>query len=224
MAKILYVDDDTSYLKLVKMFLEHEGFNVITENCSMNTLDILSEHNDFELVILDVMMPDKDGHHLCREIKREFNIPILMLTALGNAQSEAFGIDNGADDYIAKPFTHEIFAARVKALLRRNRNNISKAVLDEGIELDEVSRKITIGEASAFVTVKEERLLKYLIMNKGVVLPREKILNHVWGWDYYGDPRTLDTHIKALRSKLGNKGKNIVTIRGTGYSYRSTKE
>ena len=224
MGKILYVDDDTSYLKLVKLFLEREGFFIVTEEDSIVTIDILREENNFDLVILDAMMPDIDGFELCREIKKEFNIPILMLTALADSQNEVYGIDNGADEYISKPFKHEVFVARIKALLRRNSNNIEKAILDENIVLDEALGEVAVNGQKKTITPKEIKLLKYLIINKDLVLEREKLLNHVWGWDYYGDPRTIDTHIKSLRAKLGDKGENIITIRGVGYSYRSGKQ
>jgi len=222
MAKILYVDDDLSYLKLVKLFLEREAFDVVTENRPTEVIDILRVNNDFNLVILDAMMPDIDGYELCRDIKKEFSIPILMLTALADTEHEVFGIDNGADEYISKPFKHEVFVARIKALLRRTSNNVSKVILDEGIELDETIGIMSIGNVETAITPKEVQLLKYMIINKGLVLTREALLNHVWGWDYYGDPRTIDTHIKSLRSKLKEKGGNIMTIRGVGYSYRSS--
>ena len=221
MAKILYADDDLSYLKLVKMFLSREDMEVITESDSLKVFDVLCTEEDIDLVILDVMMPEKDGYELCRDIKKEFNAPILMLTALGDTQNEVFGIDNGADEYISKPFKHEVFVARVKALLRAHKGNVTRPLLDEGIEIDEVLNKAIIDNLEVNITLKEIKLLKYLLANKGMVLSRDKLLNHVWGWDYYGDPRTLDTHIKSLRSKIGSKGKKIVTIRGVGYSYRS---
>jgi len=221
MAKILYADDDLSYLKLVKMFLSREGMEVFTESDSLKVFDVLCTEDDIDLVILDVMMPEKDGYELCRDIKKEFNVPILMLTALGDTQNEVFGIDNGADEYISKPFKHEVFVARVKALLRAHKGNVTRPLLDEGIEIDEVLNKAIIDNIEVNITLKEIKLLKYLLANKGMVLSRDKLLNHVWGWDYYGDPRTLDTHIKSLRSKIGSKGKKIVTIRGVGYSYRS---
>ena len=221
MAKILYADDDLSYLKLVKMFLSREGMEVFTESDSLKVFDVLCTEDDIDLVILDVMMPEKDGYELCRDIKKEFNAPILMLTALGDTQNEVFGIDNGADEYISKPFKHEVFVARVKALLRAHKGNVTRPLLDEGIEIDEVLNKAIIDNIEVNITLKEIKLLKYLLANKGMVLSRDKLLNHVWGWDYYGDPRTLDTHIKSLRSKIGSKGKKIVTIRGVGYSYRS---
>jgi len=223
MAKILYADDDLSYLKLVRMFLSREGMDVITESDSLKVFDVLCTEDDIDLVILDVMMPEKDGYELCRDIKKEFNVPILMLTALGDTQNEVFGIDNGADEYISKPFKHEVFVARVKALLRAHKGNVTMTLLDEGIEIDEVLNKAIIDNVEVSITLKEIQLLKYLIANKGMVLSRDKLLNHIWGWDYYGDPRTLDTHIKSLRSKIGSKGKNIVTVRGVGYSYRSNK-
>lgn len=220
MTKIMYVDDDVSYLNLVKMFLTHQGFSVVTLSNSLDALDTLKEQSDIDLVILDVMMPQIDGFELCQKIKDEFNLPILMLTALNDSVNEVYGIDIGADEYISKPFKHEIFIARINALLRRTKNQDKKTLLDEGVVLDEVACKVTAGGTEVTLTKKEITLLKYIILNKEQVLDREKILNNVWGWDYYGDPRTVDTHIKTLRGKLGDFGKSIVTVRGVGYSYR----
>ncbi len=222
MVKIMYVDDDVSYLNLVKMFLTRQGFDVVALSVSLDTMDTLKEQNDIDLVILDAMMPDINGFELCRSIKDEFNIPILMLTALRDVDNEVFGIDNGADEYIAKLFKHEVFVSRINALLRRWKNQDKKVLLDAGLILDEVQCKAIIDDFEAILTKKEITLLKYLVLNKNKVLQREALLNNIWGWDYYGDPRTIDTHIKSLRAKLGEFGKNIVTIRGVGYSYKGT--
>lgn len=218
--KILYADDDENYRRLVKIFLEKESYRVVTANDGLQVIDLLCVQKDIDLVILDVMMPELDGWETCREIRKAWDIPILMLTALDDINSEVFGIENGADDYVAKPFSHEILMARVKALLRRTRRSKLKKIADEGMELDETKNSVHINDSVICLTPKEFELLKFLVFNKGLVLYREKILDNVWGYDYFGDPRTVDTHIKSLRSKLGKEGTRIITVRNKGYSYR----
>jgi len=219
MTNILCIDDDKSYLKLIKLFLEREGFNVITESNQALTEEILC-NTAIDLVVLDVMVPGRNGFNVCRDIKKSFNIPIVLLTALDDDINEITGMDIGADDYIAKPFKHDVFIARIKSHLRKNGNQTSTYPLDDGLDINELQGVLITAKAQVHITPMEAKLIKYMIKNKNQVLPRETLLTHVWGWDYYGDPRTLDTHIKSLRSKTSLLKDRIITVRGTGYCYR----
>lgn len=219
-GKIIYADDEADYRRLVKIFLENEKYQVLTANDGMQVLDVMGLEQDIDLVILDVMMPKMDGWQTCREIRKIHDVPILMLTALDDVKSEVFGIENGADDYIAKPFSHEVLVARVKALLRRTKRKVQNQLKDEGMQFDETISSVYMDGREISLTPKEYELLKYLVINKGLVVVREKILDKVWGFDYYGDPRTVDTHIKSLRAKLGEGGRRITTVRNKGYCYR----
>ena len=221
--KILYADDEKNYRKMIKIFLEKEHYEVLTAGDGLQVLELLNLHKDITLIILDVMMPKFDGWKTCREIRKQSDVPILMLTALDNTDNEVFGIDNGADDYIAKPFTHKIFIARIKALLRRSQKNKLTRFKDEGMEFDETTNSIYINGNTIPLTPKEYELLKCLVINKGLVLSRDKLLDKVWNYDYFGDPRTVDTHIKSLRAKLGPAGSRITTLRNKGYCYRGVK-
>jgi two-component system, OmpR family, response regulator ResD len=218
-AKIVYADDEVRFHKLVKMFLREEKYEIETFTNGMDVIDYLSSHNDVDLVLLDVMMPELDGWETCKEIQQNFQIPVLMITALDDENSEVHGMDLGADDYISKPFSREILAARVRAILRRTKKKEIRELEDEGIFLMESLNSIRIKNREINLTPKEYELLKYLITNKKIVLSRNSILNHVWGMDYYGDPRTVDTHIKSLRAKMESEGNRIKTIRNKGYSY-----
>jgi two-component system, OmpR family, response regulator ResD len=218
-AKIVYADDEVRFHKLVKMFLREDNYDIETFTNGMDVIDYLSSHNDVDLVVLDVMMPELDGWETCKEIQQNFQIPVLMITALDDENSEVHGMDLGADDYISKPFSKEILAARVRAILRRTKKQETINLGDEGISLVETLNSIRIENKEISLTPKEYDLLKYLILNKKIVLSRDTILNHVWGMDYYGDPRTVDTHIKSLRAKLETRGNRIKTIRNKGYSY-----
>ena len=221
--KILYADDEKNYRKMIKMFLEKEHYEVFTAGDGLQVLELLNLYKDIALIILDVMMPKLDGWKTCREIRKQSDVPILMLTALDNADNEAFGIDNGADDYIAKPFTHKIFMARIKALLRRSQKNKLNRFKDEGMEFNETKNSIHINDIVISLTPKEYELLKCLVLNKNLVLSRTKLLDKVWSYDYFGDPRTVDTHIKSLRAKLGPAGSRITTLRNKGYCYTGVK-
>jgi DNA-binding response OmpR family regulator len=222
-AKIVYADDEIRFHKLVKIFLRKENYEIVTFSNGLDVIDYLSSHKDVDLVLLDVMMPGLNGWETCREIMKNFQIPVLLITALDDEHSEVFGMNLGADDYIRKPFSKEILSARVRALLRRNRNRETRDLEDEGIMMIESLNSIKMENKNVNLTPKEYELLKYLIINKKIVLSRDSILNHVWGMDYYGDPRTVDTHIKSLRAKLGPKGTRIKTIRNKGYSYWGVK-
>ncbi|MDC7219478.1 MAG: response regulator transcription factor [Spirochaetales bacterium] len=217
--KILYADDEVRFHKLLKIFLADEDYEIHCFSRGDDLLDYLYD-NKADLVLLDIMMPGLDGYETCRAIRQEYRLPIIMLTALDDEAHEIRGIDSGADDYLSKPFTADLLKARIRGVLRRvKREEISKTRLS-GILFDDVESSFDAGEGPVSLSPKEFELLKYLVMNESQILTREQLLNHVWGFDYYGDPRTLDTHIKTLRARLGAKSDRIKTIRGKGYSYR----
>lgn len=218
--KILVVDDESRMRKLVRDFLEREGYAVIEAGDGMEAMDIFYEEKDIALVILDVMMPKMDGWQTCREIRRESKVPIIMLTARGEERDELQGFKLGVDEYISKPFSPKILVARVSAILRRTNALASDEVLTaDGIEIDKAAHMVKIDGKSVDLSYKEFELLTYFVENKGIALSREKILNNVWNYDYFGDARTIDTHVKKLRSKLGDKGDHIKTIWGMGYKF-----
>ncbi|WP_333781236.1 response regulator transcription factor [Oceanirhabdus sp. W0125-5] len=223
LGKILYADDEANYRRLIKMFLERADYEVITVSDGKEAIDILNNKNDIDLVILDVMMPKFNGWQACHVIREKSNIPIIMLTALGDATNEVYGIEKGADDYIAKPFSQEVLIARVGGLLRRVRKNKQEQFNDEGMAFEESTNSVYIDNNKITLRPKEYELLMCLVLNKSIVLSREQILDNVWGYDYFGDPRTVDTHIKSLRSKLGDEGKRIKTLRNKGYCYRGVE-
>ncbi len=196
-TKILYADDEAHYRRLVKMFLEESGYDVVTAENGEEALEIIHDDKDIQLVILDVMMPVMDGWVTCKSIRKISHVPILMLTALDDVNSEVFGIENGADDYISKPFSHELFIARVKGLLRRLQTIEKDQLSGEHFKLDETNNSVIINEEEIPLRPKEFELLKALLLNKNKVLSRDQILDLVWGFDYYGDRRTVDTHIKS---------------------------
>lgn len=224
MLKIIYADDEIKYRNLVKMFLVSKGYLVLLAENGQEAVDLVLENPDTDLVILDLMMPVMDGFEACKIINTEFSIPVLMLTALGSLKDEIYGINYGADDYIAKPFSLELLQVRVEALVRRNLKNVKRAEKKEGIEFNEINNSVIIKDETISLTLKEFELFKYLFLNKGIILSRYKILDMIWGYDYEGDPRTVDTHIKSLRYKLGVYGEQIITIRTKGYSYKGEKE
>ena len=218
--KILVVDDESRMRKLVRDFLEREGYAVIEAGDGMEAMDIFYEEKDIALVILDVMMPKMDGWQTCREIRRESKVPIIMLTARGEERDELQGFKLGVDEYISKPFSPKILVARVSAILRRTNALASDEVLTaDGIEIDKAAHMVKIDGKNVDLSYKEFELLTYFVENKGIALSREKILNNVWNYDYFGDARTIDTHVKKLRSKLGDKGDHIKTIWGMGYKF-----
>ena len=218
--KILVVDDESRMRKLVKDFLVKGGYDVLEASNGEEALDIFVEDKDISLVILDVMMPKMDGWEACREIRGLSDVPIIMLTAKSDERDELLGFDLGVDEYISKPFSPKILVARVEAILRRTSNTGQEELLKAGdIELDIVGHTVKVHDKTIELSYKEFELLNYFVVNQGVALSREKILNNVWNYDYFGDARTIDTHVKKLRSKLGDCGDYIKTIWGMGYKF-----
>lgn len=219
-CKILVVDDESRMRKLVRDFLVKKDFEVLEAGDGEEALDIFYATKDIALLILDVMMPKMDGWEVCREIRRDSKVPIIMLTARGDERDELLGFELGVDEYIAKPFSPKILVARVEAILRRaNICGNSDVLSAGGIEVNKASHIATIDGQSMELSYKEFELLTYFLENQGIALSREKILNSVWNYDYFGDARTIDTHVKKLRSKLGDKGEYIKTIWGMGYKF-----
>ena len=220
--KILVVDDESRMRKLVRDFLVKKDYQVVEAADGQEALDIFYEQNDISLVILDVMMPKLDGKEVLKEIREYSKVPVIMLTAKGDERDELSGFELGADEYISKPFSPKILVARVDALLRRS-NLISDEEKIEmgGIVLDKAAHKVSVDGADIELSFKEFELLAYFMENQGIALSREKILNHVWNYDYFGDARTIDTHVKKLRSKMGDKGDLIKTIWGMGYKFEA---
>ena len=216
---ILVVDDEQRMRKLVKDFLVKQDFKVLEAADGEEAIDIFLENKDIVLVILDVMMPKMDGWQTCREIRQYSKVPIIMLTARGEETDELRGFELGVDEYIAKPFSPKILVARVQALLRRA-NAASEETLEYGgIVLNRSAHEVLIDGEKIDLSFKEFELLTYFMENKDIALSRERILNHVWDYDYFGDARTIDTHVKKLRSKMGEKGSYIKTIWGMGYKF-----
>lgn len=218
--KVLMVDDESRMRKLVSDFLTRKGYIVIEAGDGEEALDRFYADKDISLVILDVMMPKMNGWDVCREIRKNFKVPIIMLTAKSDESSELNGFECGADEYIAKPFSPKILTARVDALIRRSYSIDSSEVTDVGgIIIDKAAHIVKIDGQEIDLSFKEFELLTYFVDNKGLALSREKILNNVWNYDYFGDARTIDTHVKKLRKKLGDKGDYIKTIWGMGYKF-----
>ncbi len=217
--KVLVVDDESRMRKLVKDFLQRENFEVLEAGDGSEALDVFFADQEIALVILDVMMPKMDGWQVCREIRAYSKVPIIMLTARGDEKDELQGFELGVDEYISKPFSPKILVARVEAILRRTKKSPEAEEILEagGIRMDKAAHMVEIGGKSVDLSYKEFELLAYFMENKGIALSREKILNNVWNYDYFGDARTIDTHVKKLRSKLGEKGELIKTIWGMGY-------
>ena len=218
--KILVVDDESRMRKLVKDFLVREGYVVLEAGDGMEAMDLFYEDKDIALVILDVMMPKMDGWQVCREIREHSQVPIIMVTARAEERDELQGFELGVDEYISKPFSPKILVARVEAILRRTMGADKNDQLSSGgIEIDKAAQQVTIDGKGLELSYKEFELLVYFMENQGIALSREKILNNVWNYDYFGDARTIDTHVKKLRSKLGEKGDYIKTIWGMGYKF-----
>ena len=214
------VDDESRMRKLVSDFLTRKGYIVIEAGDGEEALDRFYADKDISLVILDVMMPKMNGWDVCREIRKNSKVPIIMLTAKSDESSESNGFECGADEYIAKPFSPKILTARVDALIRRSYSIDSSEVTDVGgIIIDKAAHIVKIDGQEIDLSFKEFELLTYFVDNKGLALSREKILNNVWNYDYFGDARTIDTHVKKLRKKLGDKGDYIKTIWGMGYKF-----
>ena len=217
--KILVVDDEARMRKLLKDFLTTNNYEVLEAENGQKALEVFNLNPDLNLIILDIMMPVLDGWSTLREIRKTSKIPVIMLTARGEERDELFGFELGVDEYISKPFSPKILVARVDALLKRCYPSSDMVTSYDGIVIDSDAHIVTIDGQNADLSMKEFELLKFLIDNKGSALSREKILNHVWNYDYYGDSRTIDSHIKKIRKKLGKKGEHIQTIRGLGYKF-----
>ena len=217
--QILVVDDESRMRKLVKDFLQREGYSVLEAGDGMEAMDIFYEQK-IDLVILDVMMPRMDGWQTCREIRRDSTVPIIMLTARSEERDELQGFELGVDEYISKPISPKILVARVGALLKRIYGTDAEEKMEAGgIELDKAAHQVQVDGKSIDLSYKEFELLTYFLENQGIALSREKILNNVWNYDYFGDARTIDTHVKKLRNKMGDKGNYITTIWGMGYKF-----
>ena len=218
--KILVVDDESRMRKLVKDFLVKKDYVVIEAADGEEALDIFYEQNDINMILLDVMMPKLDGWQVCREIRKESKVPIIMLTAKSEEQDELLGFELGVDEYITKPFNPKILVARVDAILRRTNSLDMESSLSAGnIEVDKAAHVVKVCGEIVELSYKEFELLLYFIENQGIALSREKILNNVWNYDYFGDARTIDTHVKKLRAKLGPDADYIKTIWGMGYKF-----
>ena len=218
--KILVVDDESRMRKLVTDFLTKKNFQVLEAGNGEEAMDIFYEEKDIALIILDVMMPKMDGWEVCREIRKNSKVPIIMLTARSDERDELLGFDLGVDEYISKPFSPKILVARVEAILRRTgQNNPEDVISAGGIVIDKAAHLATVDGKPMELSFKEFELLTYFLENQGIALSREKILNSVWNYDYFGDARTIDTHVKKLRSKMGDKGEYIKTVWGMGYKF-----
>lgn len=222
-VKILIADDEARMRKLVSDFLKREGYSVMEAEDGKRALELFYSEQNFDLVILDVMMPELDGWSVCRKIRESSQIPIIMLTARSEEADELLGFNLGADEYITKPFSPMILVARVKALLRRLSNGKRDVKLYDGLKIDETGHVVYVDEKIVDLSPKEFELLVYFTDNEGIALSREQILNSVWDYDYFGDARTVDTHVKKLRLKLGDKGDYIQTVRGLGYKFEVKK-
>lgn len=217
--RILIADDESRIRDIVKDFLEMEGYEVLSASDGQEALDLFYENKDLSLMILDVMMPKINGWDVCKEVRETSEIPVILLTALDHERDELRGFESGADDYIAKPFRPKVLMARVQALLRRAEETERVLLTAGDVVLDPSAHTVTVSGKSVDLSTKEYELLKYFMENRQIALSREKILNHVWEYDYFGDDRTIDTHVKKLRSKLGEAGKHIVTVWGVGYKF-----
>ena len=218
--KILVVDDESRMRKLVKDFLAKSNYEVVEAADGAEAVDIFFENNDISLIILDVMMPKMDGWQVCKEIREYSKVPIIMLTAKSDERDELLGFELGVDEYISKPFSPKILVARVEAILRRTSRSSADDILEAGgILVNKAAHSVSVDGEPVELSYKEFELLTYFMENKGLALSREKILNSVWNYDYFGDARTIDTHVKKLRSKLGKKGDLIKTIWGMGYKF-----
>ncbi len=222
MAHILIVDDEVNIRKVVREYAEFEGYEVTEAENGMEAVTLCHD-NDYDLIIMDVMMPRLDGYSACKEIHKSKNIPVIMLSARGEEYDKLFGFEIGVDDYVVKPFSPKELMARVKVVLKRNTKVADAAQPDkyvfEGLEVDISGREVYVNGEKASMTPKEYDLLFYLVRNKNIALSRDKLLEEVWGYDFFGDDRTVDTHIKMLRNSLGEYRKFIVTLRGMGYKF-----
>lgn len=221
---ILVVDDESRMRKLIKDFLMQKGFSILEAGDGEEALKVYEENeNKIKLILLDVMMPKLDGWSVLRQIRQTSKVPIIMLTARGEEQDELFGFELGVDEYISKPFSPKILVARVEAILKRTMGDTKQLKNYGGIVIDPEGRTVSVDGKIVEMSLREYELLKYLVDNENIALSRDKILNNVWNYDYYGDSRTIDSHIKKIRHKLGKKGKYIETMRGVGYKFEVKK-
>ena len=216
---ILIVDDEEAIRTMVRRFLEKASFDVLEAENGKKALEIFKNRKDIELVLLDLMMPEMDGYEVCKEIRKDSTVPIVMLTAKDTEVDELKGFSIGADEYVTKPFSPKILIARIESILRRMDNINNEIIEYKGIILDPVRREVTVDEKQVYLSLKEFELLEYFMKNKGIALEKEKILNNVWNYDYLGDSRTIDTHVKTLRNKLEEKRELIKTVWGVGYKF-----
>ena len=217
---ILIVDDEQRMRKLIKDFLVAKGYSILEAEDGEKALEVFENNkNKISLILLDVMMPKLDGWSVLRQIRQESKVPIIMLTARGEEQDELFGFELGVDEYISKPFSPKVLVARVEAILRRTNKDQKEVKNYDGIEIDKEGRTVKVDGKPIELSLREYELLVYLVDNENIALSRDKILNNVWNYDYYGDSRTIDSHIKKIRHKLGKKGKYIKTMRGVGYKF-----
>ena len=224
-CKILVIDDESRMRKLVRDFLTKNGYEVLEASNGEEAMEVFYEEKNIDLLILDVMMPKMDGWEVCREIRKTSKVPIIMLTAKADERDELLGFELGVDEYITKPFSPKILVARVEAILRRINVNNDDGVISVGdIVMDKNAHEVSVGGKQIELSYKEFELLAYIIDKQGIALSRERILNNVRNYDYFGDARTIDTHVKKLRSKMGEHGKYIKTIWGMGYKFEVTKE
>lgn len=223
-AYILVVDDESRMRKLLKDFLSNKGYEILEAEDGEKAIEVYEENKSkIKLILLDVMMPKLDGWSVLRKIRQDSNLPVIMLTARGEEQDELFGFELGVDEYISKPFSPKILVARVDAILKRVYGNIKEVKDYDGITIDQEGRTVKVDGKTIDLSLREYELLKYLLDNENIALSRDKILNNVWNYDYYGDSRTIDSHIKKIRHKLGKRGKYIETIRGIGYKFEIKK-
>ena len=217
---ILIVDDESRMRKLIKDFLTAKGYGILEAEDGEKALQVFEENSEkIDLILLDVMMPKLDGWSVLRQIRQTSIVPIIMLTARGEEQDELFGFELGVDEYISKPFSPKILVARVEAILKRTQGDTKEVKDYGGIEIDKEGRTVTVDGKVLELSLREYELLVYLVENENIALSRDKILNNVWNYDYYGDSRTIDSHIKKIRHKLGKRGKYIKTMRGVGYKF-----
>ena len=217
---VLIVDDESRMRKLIKDFLVIKNYKILEAEDGEKAIEVFEENKEkIAIVLLDVMMPKVDGWTVLRTIRQDSKVPVIMLTARGEEQDELFGFELGVDEYISKPFSPKVLVARIKAILKRTNTKEKEPKNFDGIVIDEAGRTVSVDGKTIELSLREYELLKYLLDNENVALSRDKILNNVWNYDYYGDSRTIDSHIKKIRHKLGKKGKYIKTIRGIGYKF-----
>lgn len=221
--KILIAEDDNIFRDLVCDIAKNEGYIVVEACNGKEAIDIFFSSNDIDLVILDIMMPIYDGWEVLKEIREYSDVPVIMLTALGDEKHEVLGLKKGADDYITKPFSYEVFIARLNNIVKKIKKECSNEIIAGKIKIEQETHKVTVDNLDVKLNPKEYNLLNYFVKNINAVLTREQILNKVWGYDFEGDIRTIDTHIKTLRAKLLNQGNCIKTIRGSGYMFEVEK-